>query len=161
MTDTHRDGHPEGDHDVERAATTGPVRYAAMTARQWLALSALAVIVVASVWVIGDGLRGDSDEPFVVDSAQGVSEFEHDYVIPAGTADRIAAGERLEIVPAELVVRVGESIRIANEDDTDHLVGLFFVGAGQTVTQRFRSEGTLEGECSVHPSGEFRIVVEA
>lgn len=138
-----------------------PVRYASMTVRQWVALAVLLVVVAASAWVIGSGLRDEPANSFQVELAEGVTEFDHDYVIPAGTADRLAAGELLEIVPAELVVKVGDTIRIVNEDDTDHLVGLFFVGAGQTMTQRFRSEGTLQGECSVHPSGQFRIVVEA
>lgn len=145
---------PVGAGDDGRA-----VRYGAMSARQWIALTVLIVVVAVSAWAIGTGLRDDDPRSFQVDAAQGVTEFDHDYLIPAGTADRIAAGEGVEIVPAELVVRVGESIRIVNEDDTDHLVGLFFVGAGQTLTQRFRSPGTLEGECSVHPSGQFSITV--
>lgn len=161
MTDTDRDDPHIGPDDDGGTDAAPSVRYGAVSKRQWIALAVLVAVVAASAWVIGSGLRDDSNETFVVDAAQGVTEFDHDYLIPAGTADRIAAGEQVEIVPAELVVQVGDSIRIVNEDDADHLVGLFFVGAGQTMTQRFRSEGTLQGECSVHPSGQFRIIVEA
>lgn len=147
--------------DQDRITDDPPVKYASMTIRQWIALGVLLVVVAASAWTIGSGLRDESADSFQIDLAEDVTEFDHDYVIPLGTAERIEAGEQLEIVPAELVVQVGDSIRIVNEDDTDHLVGLFFVAAGQTMTQRFRSEGTLQGECSVHPSGQFRIVVEA
>jgi hypothetical protein len=35
------------------------------------------------------------------------------------------------------------------------------VAAGETLTQRFKSEGVLEGDCSVHPSGSFTLRVVA
>jgi plastocyanin len=93
-------------------------------------------------------------------NAEDASEFDWDYVIPAGTAARIEAGEDVEIVPADLTVRVGDVIRIVNDDTSDHIVGVFFVGAGETLTQRFKTEGVLQGECSVHPSGSFTLRVE-
>ncbi len=85
--------------------------------------------------------------------------FEHDYTIPLGTADRIDAGEPVEIVPREMEVRVGESIRIVNDDSEGHIVGVFYVGAGETLTKEFATAGVLEGECSVHPSGQFTLRV--
>lgn len=90
------------------------------------------------------------------------ADFAEDFLIPAGTADRIEAGEEVEIVPQELVMQTGESIRIVNEDDVGHVVGVFYVGAGETLTQRFDTPGELSGECSVHPSGSFTLrVVDA
>lgn len=98
----------------------------------------------------------------VVSDIDDEGDFEHDYVIPLGTADRIAGGEAVEIVPAELVVEVGEAIRIVNEDTDGHIVGVFYVGAGETLTQRFEEPAVLEGECSVHPSGSFTLrIVDA
>jgi hypothetical protein len=40
---------------------------------------------------------------------------------------------------------------------------VFFVAAGETLTQRFNSPAVLAGECSVHPSGAFtlRVVEDA
>ena len=68
-------------------------------------------------------------------------------------------GAPLTILPAELEVQVGETIRIVNEDDRGHSVGPFFVGANETLTQRFSSPGEFVGICTVHPSGEFVLVV--
>ena len=128
---------------------------------------ALVPLVVLAGWLLGRSGDGDDDaEPGRVQVSDvddvGAAEFEFDYLIPPGTADRIAAGEEVEIVPQELVVDVGDSIRIVNEDDVGHAVGVFYVGAGETLTQRFDRPGELSGECSVHPSGSFTLrVVEA
>ena len=134
-----------------------------MSAKQWLALLLIVPVVIVGGMLIRHALQVD-DSPsqrIQIEDAAGVSEFEHDYVIPPGTASRIAAGQVVEIVPAELVVHVGESIRITNNDSEDHIVGAFFVAAGEVLTQRFKSVGTLEGACTVHPSGSFLLRVEA
>ncbi len=119
------------------------------------------LVAAALVAIVGCGDES-APETIAVSDVDDVGEFDHEFVIPLGTADRIAAGEDVEIVPRELVVEVGDSIRIDNEDDRGHTVGVFYVGAGETLTQRFDSPGVLEGVCSVHPSGAFTLrVVEA
>lgn len=102
---------------------------------------------------------GDRDGALVVDEPTAVAA-DYEYTIPLGTGDRFDAGETVEILPGELVVRVGEVMRIVNQDDRNHLIGPFFVGAGETLTQRFASAGEFTGICTVHPSGEFVLVVE-
>jgi hypothetical protein len=84
---------------------------------------------------------------------------DYDYLIPLGTGARLDAGERIEIIPADLQVRVGEVLRIINEDERGHVIGAFYVASGETLRQRFASPGVLEGECSVHPSGSFTLTV--
>lgn len=93
-----------------------------------------------------------------VSAATGAADLS--YVIPAGTGARLDRGEPVEILPADLHVRVGQIIRIENDDDRGHLVGPFFVGAGETSTQQFRTPGVLVGGCSVHPSGTLTLTVE-
>jgi hypothetical protein len=87
------------------------------------------------------------------------SPADYEYIIPQGTGDRIDAGEAISIIPADLDVRVGESIRIVNNDERGHVVGAFFVGPGETMSQAFASPGTLSGGCTIHPSGEFTLQV--
>jgi len=135
-----------------------------MSRLQWIALCVLVPIVIAGgLWLGGaTGGSGDGASGAVkIAGAEDATEFAHDFTIPPGTADRIAAGQDVEIVPAELVVKVGDAIRIANNDSEDHIVGVFFVASGETLTQRFNSVGVLEGECDVHPSGSFTLRVEA
>jgi plastocyanin len=95
----------------------------------------------------------------LIEAEAEATAADYQYLIPAGTADRIADGELVEILPAELAVNVGEVIRIVNEDDEGHFVGIFFVGAGETVTQRFASPGEFVGQCTVHPSGQLSLKV--
>lgn len=84
---------------------------------------------------------------------------DYDYVIPAGTQDAKLRGELVEIMPASLDVSVGESIRIRNDDDAGAMVGIFYVGAGEEVSMRFTTPGTLSGACDVSPEGTFTINV--
>ena len=93
----------------------------------------------------------------VVDS--DAEDYDYDYVIPFGTGRRLDGGEEVEIVPAQLDVKVGERIRIVNEDVRGAAVGIFWVPAERTVAMEFTTPGTLTGECDVHPSGVFTINV--
>lgn len=95
----------------------------------------------------------------LVDDPDAVSA-DYEYRIPGGTAERITAGETVEILPAQLTVKVGEVIRIVNEDAAGHFVGIFYVGPGETVTQRFASPGEFSGLCTIHPSGQITLSVE-
>ena len=124
-------------------------------------IAVFAIIVTAAGSFAAVQASLDTGRPSHIETtfADDETEFAYDYVIPPGTGARIDQGEEIEIVPAELVVHVGEAIRIRNDDDRDHVVGLFFVAAGETLTQRFRSEGELSGTCTVHPSGAFSLRV--
>lgn len=112
----------------------------------------LAVVAVAC----GDDSSQPRTEAVTVDDAATL-----EYVIPAGAGEALDAGTPLEILPAELEVNVGDTIRIENQDDRGHTVGPFFVGANETLTQRFSTPGEFEGVCTVHPSGQLVLVVNA
>lgn len=81
------------------------------------------------------------------------------YLIPEGAGAAFDAGEPLEILPQLFEANVGETIEIVNEDDRLHSVGPWVVGAGETLRQTFTSPGELVGLCTVHPSGEIRVVI--
>lgn len=81
------------------------------------------------------------------------------YVIPLGTWDSIEAGEEVDIVPAELEVRVGETIEIVNEDNQIHFIGPFTVVQGESLRQRFSEPGESLGTCSAHVLGSVKVVV--
>lgn len=102
---------------------------------------------------------GDNSGPGAVEVEGAGADWS--YVIPDGTGVRLDGGEELEILPARIDARVGETIRIVNRDGRGYLLGPFFVGPHETLTQRFVSPGTFEGECAVHPSGKLVLVVRS
>lgn len=120
-----------------------------------IALLLVAVIVPFAAACGGDD--GDSGPGIAPAAADEPATYE--YVIPEGAGEALDAGQPLEILPGELVVTVGETIRVVNEDDRGHNIGPFFVGAGETLSQRFSSPGEFVGVCTVHPSGELVLVV--
>lgn len=133
-----------------------------MTRRQRLLLLVLIPIVVVGGLLIGRAIRPDSSSLGIgIGDADGIAAFEYDYFIPAGTAERIAQGEQVDLVPRELTVRVGEAIRIVNDDDEGHVVGVFYVGPGESLTKRFTAPGDMSGSCTVHSAGEFSLRVDA
>lgn len=79
--------------------------------------------------------------------------------VAAGTAERLAAGEPVELLPRTLEVQVGDRLEIVNRDTVTHEVGPYVVAPGQTLRQTFTSAGVLEGACTLHPSGAIRIIV--
>lgn len=125
------------------------------SAGRWAATAALAVAPA----VIG-GCADNGDGGFDTTDAIGAVQGERlAYEIPDGAGAAFDAGRPLEILPQRLDVSVGDVIEIVNLDDRGHLVGPFFVGAGETLRQRFASPGEFIGECTVHPSGQIVVVV--
>jgi hypothetical protein len=125
-----------------------------------LAALAGALVAVAAAAFLLHG-PGGAGAPGIEPVALGAAAPDWDVVIPRGTADRIAAGEDVEVIPRQVEARVGQSIRIANQDDEAHLLGPWSVGPGEVLTHRFASAGVFEGECNVHPTGRLRLVVAA
>lgn len=118
----------------------------------------LPLVFVLAFVAAACGDDGGRDGALVVeDPTATVADYE--YLIPAGTGARFDAGEVVDILPGEMSVKVGEVMRIVNEDDRNHLIGPFYVGAGETLTQRFSTAGEFTGVCTVHPSGQFVLEV--
>lgn len=91
-------------------------------------------------------VRPDDPEPQVIE-----------VVVPLGTGALDQAEEPL--LPRRLEVHVGDTLVIDNQDDRTHEVGPYLVAAGQRLEHRFTEVGELEGECTIHPSGQVTIVV--
>jgi hypothetical protein len=83
----------------------------------------------------------------------------YEFVVPYGTSVRIDQGQVVDLMPRLLEVKVGESIRISNQDGRDYMIGPFYVTAGQSLAMRFTHPGELSGVCSMNPEGEFVIKV--
>lgn len=116
----------------------------------WLVVRVVCAVLVAVS-------TGCADTPATVEVVDG--EADYAFVVPAGTADRVARGEPVNIMPNRLEVKVGEVIRIENNDDEGTTAGPYYVPAGSTIVQRFDSAGRYVGECAISTDGSYEIVV--
>lgn len=124
---------------------TAPARSSRGTRR--LIAAALAVAVVLAGVLLVVAVRGvASSETITID-------------VPPGTGQRLDAGAQVELLPRILRVEVGDDLVVTNRDERPHQVGPYTVAAGQTLRQEFTTPGTIEGICTLHPSGAVSIVV--
>jgi len=143
---------------IDAGDTAGPQGGAS---RRLIAAVVMVVLAGGGAVAVMVGTGGDDPQRPGVAAAVDDAGIDHDYLIPAGTGARIDGGEIIDILPAELVMTVGETIRIVNDDDRGHTVGVFYVGPGEELRQTFTAPGELSGECSVHSSGQFVLRVVA
>ena len=85
--------------------------------------------------------------------------IEYRYVIPHGTAERLAAGEDVEVLPARIELRTQDTLVIENQDHDTFAVGGLRVGPEQTMTYTFSKPGNYGGSCQLHEGGSVDIVV--
>ncbi len=77
--------------------------------------------------------------------------------IPSGTGDRMAAGEEVNLLPPDLNFKLRDHLIVVNNDDQVHQVGPFTVAPGDRLDKEFSEAATIEGFCSLHPSGRITI----
>ncbi len=106
----------------------------------------LAAVFGAVIWAVAGGNSREAETIAIV--------------VPAGTADRIAGGEKVNVMPTRLEFRVGDMIRIRNDDDVEHSVGPYQVKAGQEMVLRYGAPGTYEGYCPLSEGERYEIVVK-
>jgi len=118
------------------------------------------IVAAASILLAVAGCSGGTDSFEQIDAAaEAVADY--DYTIPVGAGLALDAGTPLEILPGSFDARVGQTIQIVNEDNRGHLVGPWFVGAGETMRQTFKTTCEFIGDCTVHPSGQIVVTVSA
>jgi hypothetical protein len=80
-------------------------------------------------------------------------------VVPVGTQDRLDRGEVVSVMPAKLEFRVGDTLRIRNDDRADQYVGPYFVKAGKEFELQFGAPGRYEGLCDLSGGSSYEIVI--
>jgi multidrug efflux pump subunit AcrA (membrane-fusion protein) len=81
-------------------------------------------------------------------------------VIPVGAQARLDAGERVAILETEIRVKVGETVRIRNDDVVDHVIGPYYLQSGAALQQTYRTPQTIQYVCFVNPTEAINLVVE-
>jgi hypothetical protein len=133
--------------------TSPPEQRAARSSPQLRIVALVAVVVAALAGVaIAVAVTG-GDEP----REARIVEI----VVPNGTAARLAAGETIIVMPSRLELRVGDVLRIRNDDVVDQSVGPYFVAAGEQFELRYGEPGVYTGYCPLTVDQRYEIVVEA
>jgi hypothetical protein len=117
-----------------------------MARRPGLRLLAWALVVLASAGAV-TGCGEDRQSQTV------------EVVVPAGTQDRLDAGETVDVMPARIELRVGDTLLMRNEDDVDQAVGPYFVSAGGELSLTYSVAGRYEGYCPLSGTDGYEIVV--
>jgi len=81
-------------------------------------------------------------------SENGRAATEFNYLIPAGTADKIAAGEEVKIIPNGKKFVIGDRLTIENRDNKDHNFGDLFIPAGSSASMVFSLSNNYAYSCS-------------
>ena len=74
-------------------------------------------------------------------------------VIPSGTADRIAQGEPVPSIPAEMDFLTGDVLTVVNSDNVDHQLGPVWVPPGTSASLRLDQAEKFANSCSFQPRG--------
>ncbi len=118
-------------------------------------------LVVAVVAIVGIGyavLGANNQLSIAVERVSETTPADLLVDIPSGYG-ALPTDSKQPLLADDLVVRVGEVIRIVNNDRQTHFVGPYVVAAGETLQQRFVRAGSLTASCSVHPSGKLTLTV--
>jgi hypothetical protein len=83
----------------------------------------------------------------------------HEYIVPPGTQARLEAGETVTVMPSELHLSVGDTLRIRNDDAVDQSVGPYVVMAGQALEVTYSEPGRFEGWCPLSEGQTYVIEI--
>jgi hypothetical protein len=73
-------------------------------------------------------------------------------VIPRGTAERVAAGQAVPSLPADMVFVVGDTLVVKNEDVTGHQLGPLWVPPGSSASLALDQPNSYSYACTFQPS---------
>ncbi|MBI5300538.1 MAG: hypothetical protein HY868_00260 [Chloroflexi bacterium] len=80
-------------------------------------------------------------------------------VIPAGTAERVAAGQAVPALPKEMNFVVGDVLVVINQDSASHQLGPTFVPPGASATLNLNEANEYSYACSFQPTRNLGVDV--
>ncbi len=123
-----------------------PIRSKLNTPLRATLLVAACAACAAGVWLVATG----GDRP----PARTIT-----YTIPPGAKRSVDRGAGTVAIPERVTGRVGDVMRIENNDAVVHFVSGYSVDSGQILNIPLRRAGTFVTDCSLHRSRRMQIVV--
>ena len=114
-----------------------------------------AILIVLAIAVLGVPAWA-AFAPISSDSREAV------YEIPKGTFARRQAGEKFDLIPAEIRLTMGvkDVLVMKNHDEVPHLFGPVLIMPDQSFRLPFRKASSYIFTCPLHTSGLLTIVVQ-
>lgn len=81
--------------------------------------------------------------------------------IPAGTAERISAGEAVPSIPRDLKFVIGDTLKVVNKDDVPHELGPLWIPAGSSASLLMEDANKYTLGCSFQLSRYFNFDVRS
>ena len=81
------------------------------------------------------------------------------FEIPKGTWARRMAGDKVDILPAEIHLVAGTNLVLRNLDSVPQIFGPTLIMPGQTFRLPFDSPAEYQFVCTAHVSGQLTVVV--
>ena len=84
------------------------------------------------------------------------------FEIPAGTYARRIAGDKVEILPAEIHLTHGANdvLLLRNLDNVPQIFGPVLIMPGQSFRLPFETVSVNDFACTAHASGQMRVIVD-
>jgi hypothetical protein len=123
-------------------------RLAGWLRKPWVVTALVGVAIIVLAWTAWAPIRVESRE----------QRFE----IPKGTWARRMAGDKVEILPAEIRLTLGvkDMLVLKNLDDVPQVFGSILLMPGQSFRLPFEKAASYQFSCTAHLSGQMSIVVE-
>ncbi len=81
-----------------------------------------------------------------------------DLIIPPNTSQQVAQG--VSVVPQDMVIVVGDTLRVRNQDSVTHNLGPLVIPSGATASITLNQVGSLAYTCSFEPTKYFGLDVQ-
>jgi hypothetical protein len=116
--------------------------------RYWLLIPLAGVVISALGWAALTPIRIESRDRL--------------FEIPKGTWARRMAGDKVEILPAEIRLTLGVSdiLVLKNLDDVPQVFGSILMMPGQSFRLPFEMAASYQFACTAHVSGQMTIIVD-
>jgi len=84
------------------------------------------------------------------------------HVIPKGTWARRSAGEKLDVLPAEIHLTIGvkDVLVMKNQDEVPHMFGPVLMMPGQSFRLPFSVATRYDFACTAHVNGQLTVFVK-
>lgn len=118
------------------------------------------IIIIVAVCTIAIFMINESAF-YLVNKEQDRAPMTIELTIPAGTAEKVAQGEEVASIPAEMIFIVGDVLLISNYDTAGHELGPVFVPPNTSASMKLDEADKFAMSCSFRPSKYFGLTIKA